>query len=371
MATLACAALVVVLAYRWLNRVPSTLTTHPDRAIIALTAQSSDAGFARAEQGRAFVFPRDHAAHPDFRAEWWYFTGHLRDKRDRPFGFQLTLFRFELAAQKTTSPSAWRTPTVLLGHFALSDIAGSKFHAFERLSRALPDVAGTRLTPSAVWLDDWRIEQTNEQNWRLHAAQEGVELDLDLSPASAVVLQGEAGLSRKSAAPGNASYYYSVPRLTAHGHVRLADSDHAVQGQAWLDREWSTSALSREQAGWDWFALQLADGGSLMFYRLRHRDGGSDDYSAGSYSDTSGKQIALKADDVRIEARGTWKSPHSARVYPQGWRIEVPRAKLDLELAPRLPDQEWHGRFQYWEGAVTVTQDGRSAGLGYVELTGY
>ena len=357
------------------HRAPANTATAPDSAIAALSAQSGDAGFARAEHARDFVFPRDHAAHPDYRAEWWYFTGHLRDAKGRPFGFQLTLFRFEIAAQQAPSSlqssSAWRTPTVLLGHFGLSDIASTKFHAFERLSRALPTVAGTKLAPPAVWLDDWRIEQQGDDAWHLHAAQDGVALTLELEAASAVVLQGEAGLSRKSAAAGNASYYYSLPKLTARGSVLLADGKHEVTGEAWLDREWSTSALSREQSGWDWFALQLADGGSLMFYRLRQRDGGTDDYSAGSYVDASGKQHRLSAQDLRIEARGAWTSPHSGRVYPQGWHLALPRMKLAWELAPRLVDQEWRGRFHYWEGAVTVTQDGQPAGLGYVELTGY
>ena len=359
------------------HRAPVNTTAAPDRAIAALSAQSGDGGFARAERARDFVFPRDHAAHPDFRSEWWYFTGHLRDATGRPFGFQLTLFRFELAAQQATSSSdsssAWRTPSVILGHFGLSDIASTKFHAFERMSRALPEVAGTKLAPPAVWLDDWRIEQQGDDAWHVHAAQDGVALTLSLDAVSAVVLQGESGLSRKSAAAGNASYYYSIPKLTARGSVGLADGKHEVTGEAWLDREWSTSALSREQAGWDWFALQLADGGSLMFYRLRQRDGNSDsdDYSAGSYVDASGKQHRLSAQDLRIKARGAWTSPHSGRVYPQGWHLEVPRMKLAFELAPRLVDQEWRGRFQYWEGAVTVTQDGQPAGLGYVELTGY
>jgi predicted secreted hydrolase len=346
-------------------------SSRADNAIAALSTEHNDSGFAHAEQPRRFEFPRDHAAHPEFRSEWWYFTGHLRDANERPFGFQLTLFRFELAADKQTSPSVWRTPTVLLGHFALSDIATEKFHAFERMSRALPATAGTSQNPAAVWLDDWRVELDAHGHWQLHATQQGVSLTLTLDAASAVVLQGEAGLSRKSAAAGNASYYYSLPKLNAEGELILADGSHQVRGEAWLDREWSTSALSREQAGWDWFALQLADGGSLMFYRLRQRNGGTDNYSTGTYVDAQGRQHPLTANDVQIKTLAQWRSPHSARSYPQGWRLEVPSAQLRLELTPRLADQEWRGRFQYWEGAVTVTRDGRPAGLGYVELTGY
>ncbi|MCC6707385.1 MAG: carotenoid 1,2-hydratase [Gammaproteobacteria bacterium] len=342
-----------------------------DNAIAAMSAPTDDAGFARAEQPRVFEFPRDHAAHPEFRSEWWYFTGHLKDSEGRPFGFQLTLFRFELAAHTPPSASAWRSSRVLLGHFAITDIEGQQFHAYERMSRALPEVAGVSVAPPAVWLDDWRIEYDAATGWHLKATQQGQGIDLKLDEKSAVVLQGDEGLSRKSAAPGNASYYYSLPRLAARGTLTLADSEHAVSGEAWLDREWSTSALSRQQAGWDWFALQLADGGSLMFYRLRQRDGGSDAFSAGTYVDSAGRPHRLAAEDVRISTLGAWKSARTGRTYPQGWRLDIPAHQLTLTLAPRLADQEWHGRFKYWEGAVTVSREGQPAGLGYVEMTGY
>lgn len=369
---LALVALAIVLgAARWSSPGPATPALPADRAIAALSAQHDAAGFARALAPRNFVFPRDHASHDNFRSEWWYFTGHLRDVKQRPWGFQLTLFRFEMSADKTPSTSKWRTPQVLLGHFALTDIEGRQFHAFERMSRALPTIAGTSITPPAVWLDDWRIEQQGEHGWHLRARQDGVEIELELAAASAVVLQGEAGLSRKSSAAGNASYYYSLPRLAARGHIRLADGQHTVDGLAWLDREWSTSALSREQAGWDWFAVQLDDGGSLMFYRLRQRDAASDAFSAGTYVDAGGVQHALGAADVAIEVLGSWRSAKTGRIYPQGWRLRVARKGLDLTLTPRLADQEWRARFQYWEGAVTVSQASRPAGLGYVELTGY
>ncbi len=344
-----------------------------DSALGALSAQAGDEGFARAETPIAFEFPRDHGPHPRFRAEWWYFTGHLADRDGRPFGFQLTLFRFALAPTSATSESAWRSAQVMLGHFAVSDLAGGAFHPFERLSRAMPDIAGSQAEPEvAVWLDDWRIEHhAANDGWRLRAGQDGVALDLALEPRSAVVPQGERGLSRKSEAPGNASYYYSVPRLAARGTLTLADGEHAVTGNAWLDREWSTSALSRDQAGWDWFALQLADGANLMFYRLRDKAGGSGPLSAGSHVDAAGTVTLLAAGDVQLTAEGEWRSPASGRRYPRDWRLAVPRLGLDLRLQPRLADQEWRRRFAYWEGAVSVHDAEREVGLGYVEMTGY
>lgn len=340
-----------------------------------LATQDDARGFARAEQPWTFSFPRDHGPHGDFRSEWWYFTGHLDDTEGGAYGFQLTLFRFELAPPTDRkSVSAWRTPRVLLGHFAVSDISGGRFHAFERLSRALPGQAGASIDPPAVWLDDWRIDCEDDggtTRFTLAAGQDGVRLTLTLTAQSPLVLQGENGLSRKSAAPGNASYYYSLPRLAAHGRLAVGGRERAVSGAAWLDREWSTSALDRSQVGWDWFALQFNDGSNLMFYRLREAAGQASVFSAGSHLAADGTLTRLAHDDVHIEALASWHSPDSGRTYPAAWRLAVPRLALVVELRPRLAAQEWHARFVYWEGATEVTRDGAPAGRAYVELTGY
>jgi predicted secreted hydrolase len=330
-----------------------------------------DAGFARALAPRHFDFPADHGAHDDFRSEWWYFTGHLGAADGRRFGFQLTLFRFELATTTTPSASAWRTPRVMLGHFALSDVAAARFHHAERLQRAHPAIAGVRDAPLEIHLDDWSIRRHPgaAERWTLAARGDEAAITLELEATSAIVLQGDAGLSAKSASPGNASYYYSIPRLAARGTVTSDGATTAVDGSAWLDREWSTSALDRTQRGWDWFALQLDDGANLMFYRLRQADGSIDPHSAGSLQHADGTVERLAAGDVSIVESAWWRSPASGIRYPARWRLAVPRAALVLDLVPALAAQEWGGRFRYWEGAVTVA--GSRTGRGYVELTGY
>lgn len=328
-------------------------------------------GFARAATPRAFAFPADHAAHRAYRSEWWYFTGHLDDDKARRFGFQLTLFRFELAPHVADSPSPWRTPRLMLGHFAVSDHASGRFLHDERLTRAHPALAGVQDTPLKIWIDDWSISRTPGPtgHWRLQAQTREAALDLRLDASSPIVLQGAQGLSRKGDTAGNASYYYSLPRLVAHGQLRLDGTAHAVHGSAWLDREWGTSALERSQRGWDWFALQLDDGANLMFYRLRGADGATDPHSAGSLQRADGTVAALTADDVELAVSAWWRSPSSGVRYPARWRISVPRFDLELELVPCQADQEWRGRFRYWEGAVDVSGD--RGGRGYVELTGY
>jgi predicted secreted hydrolase len=141
-----------------------------------------------------------------------------------------------------------------------------------------------------------------------------------------------------------------------------------------MDREWSTSSLEGDVRGWDWFALQLSDGSSLMFYRLRQPDGAVSPYSAGSLVGADSRQSSLARDDVQIEALDTWRSPRTGAEYPARWRLRVPAAGIDIEVAPFLADQELPVSVTYWEGAVGVSGERAGAplaGAGYVELTGY
>jgi predicted secreted hydrolase len=343
----------------------------------------SGAGFARALAPRPLSFPEDHGPHPDFRTEWWYYTGNLGTPAGRHFGFELTFFRIALAPPAADGPgrsqsrtSEWATRQLFVAHFALTDTAGKRFHATGRVSREALGLAGARARPFRVWLEDWSAEgeEPTALPMRLRAAEGEVALDLTLSAARPVVLQGDRGLSRKGPEPGNASYYYSFTRMPARGVVRVGADTFAVTGQAWMDREWSTSALGPDVAGWDWFALQLADGRDLMFYLLRGRDGSAGPFSAGSLVAADGTVRRLGAGDVAIETLAHWTSPRSGVRYPARWRLTMASESLALEVRPRLPDQELLVGTRYWEGAVTV--DGSAGnrpitGQGYVELVGY
>jgi len=340
---------------------------------------SDSAGFARALAPRPLSFPADHGPHPDFRTEWWYYTGNLRTAAGRHFGFQLTFFRVALApgvvltAGAGPRASAWSTRQLYVAHFAVSDITGGRFHAFSRSSREALGLAGASASPFRVWLEDWSAAGDGSSA-RLRAAEGDVAVDLEVSAAKPVVAQGDRGLSRKGPEPGNASFYYSLTRMPARGVVRLGRETLEVSGEAWMDREWSTSALGPGVEGWDWFALQLADGRELMFYLLRRRDGTIDPFSAGTLVAADGTTRALEPGDVRVETLAYWTSPRSGVRYPARWRLSVPSAELWLEIEPRLADQELLVGTRYWEGAVAVAgsaADRPIAGQGYVELVGY
>lgn len=332
-------------------------------------------GFARALQPRPLRFPQDHGPHPDYRNEWWYFTGNLEDGRGRRFGFELTLFRIALTPHAPARASAWAAHQVYMGHFAVTDVANRRIRYYERFARGAAGLAGAQAAPLRVWLEDWSVTASADgpEIWQLRAGEGEAQIDLQLTPLKPVVLHGEQGLSRKSAAPGNASYYYSIPRLQARGSLRLGGEIFNVSGAAWLDREWSSSALAPEQAGWDWFGLQLDDGSELMFYRLRRKDGAIDPHSQGTWIDPHGRAWPLRNQDVGIAVLSEWESPRGGR-YPARWRIRVKPLGLELEVAPLVADQELAVSVRYWEGAVAVS--GQRAGKpvrgqGYAELTGY
>ena len=316
------------------------------------------AGYARAIEPREFRFPEDHGPHPEFRTEWWYYTGNLSTREGRRFGFQLTFFRSALAPGMPERSSEWATRQAYLAHFTITDVEGERFHSFERWSRGALGLAGSQGDPFRVWLKDWSTEGN-----RLRASEKGVVLDLTLQPGKPPVLQGDRGLSQKSAEPGNASYYYSLTRMPASGTIRLADETFEVSGLAWMDREWSTSSLGSDQVGWDWFALQLDDGRDIMLYQLRRSDGTADATSNGTLVGQRGESRRLGLADFDLQVLGRWKS------YPSGWRLRIPSENIDLTIEPLLADQELDVLFRYWEGAVRI--EGTSTGRGYVELTGY
>ena len=350
----------------------------PARSVAVSSALGGDdnAGYQRAYAPRPFQFPADHGPHPEFRNEWWYVTGNLADASGRRFGYQLTLFRIALSPTAPPTDSPWRANQVYMGHFALTDVADNRHYGFERFSRGALGLAGAQTTPFRVWLEDWTLAGTEIDAFplRIRAREDDIALDLTLDAGKPVVLQGDQGLSQKSAEPGNASYYYSHTRLPTQGIVSVGRRNFTVSGASWLDREWSTSVLGPDQSGWDWFALQLDDGRELMFFRLRRKDGRMDSFSTGTLVEANGQTRRLRWNDVEMQPLGEWVSPQTRDRYPAGWRLRLPAEKLDLTVTPKIADQEMRLTVRYWEGAVAVNgraSDRTISGQGYLEMTRY
>jgi predicted secreted hydrolase len=329
-----------------------------------------DPGFARAKAPAVLQFPADHGPHDDFALEWWYLSGNLYTRGGRRFGYQFTLFRIGLRPGAPVADSRWRSNQIYMGHGAITDVAGGRHYSAERLARAALGLAGAESQPLALWLESWSLRGRGEP-FPLELSADAEDFGIYLTLAAGekpLVLQGEQGWSRKSATPGNASYYYSFTRLPTAGTLRVGATSYQVSGESWLDHEWSSSALDDDQAGWDWFALQLDDGRELMFYRLRYRDGGMHPYSRGSLVLPDGSSRELTPAQVTLMPERYWKAPDGAR-YPVGWRLAVPGEGLDLRVRAVLDDQLLDHTVRYWEGAVDVT--GSHTGKGYLELSGY
>ncbi len=323
--------------------------------------------FRRVTGPEPLEFPADHALHPGYRNEWWYFTGSLEGP-DGPVGFQFTLFRFALDPGPTPD-SDWAAEAIWMAHLAVSDGAGERFYQAERFARDAIGLAGAET--DRWWLRDWQVLAT-EDGWRLKADAGDFAVDLDMAQLKPFVLQGDAGYSQKGPESGNASRYYSATRLATDGRIRLGDRWHSVTGNAWLDREWGSSQLSDDLAGWDWFALQLADGRDLMVYRLRDHDGNPSPYSAGVVVAEDGTPTHLGLEDFSTTEKRWWRD-HEGHRWPVEWQVSVPKADLDLRVEPLFDEQRWDRSVIYWEGAMRVldADAGEPLGRGYLEMSGY
>lgn len=331
-------------------------------------------GWKQASREYRLTLPRDHASHPDYKIEWWYYTGHLRTNEGRRFGYQLTFFRVGVDLEPA-NPSRWAVRDLHMAHFAITDVEAGRHLSAERLNRAGVAWAGAATERYRVWNESWEVEREGNCHL-LRAADNRIALDLRLVE-TASVLHGAAGYSRKGATPGNASHYYSMTRMPTRGALRVGGQRFEVTGTSWMDHEFGTSFLEASQQGWDWFALSLDDGTDLMMFQLRARDGTVDPRSSGTLVTVKGARRVLAPGAFSLEPGRSWRSPESGAVYPVAWRIRVPADRLDLRLTPLLDAQEMRmprSGVAYWEGAIVV--DGRRGdrpvtGRGYLEMTGY
>ncbi|MEO8142921.1 MAG: carotenoid 1,2-hydratase [Betaproteobacteria bacterium] len=296
-------------------------------------------------------FPRDHGAHPDYRQEWWYVTGWLKTERGEDLGFQITFFRARPDIE-TANPSAFTPRQLILAHAALSDPRHGRLRHDERAARTALGLAGSDQGTTRVWVDDWKLALgTDSYRARILARDFSLELQFDANDKP--LLQGRAGFSRKGNGPEEASYYYSRPQLQVSGSANGAK----VSGTAWLDHEWSSQYMAAGATGWDWCGINLDDGGALMAFRMRDKEG----------------KTKFAPPGISFEPVRHWTSPRTGTSYPVAMIVKAKGAEFLLE--PLMDDQELDARAStgtiYWEGAVRAMQAGKQVGRGYLELTGY
>jgi predicted secreted hydrolase len=319
--------------------------------------------------------PQDHASHPAYRIEWWYYTGNLETDRGRRFGYQVTFFRVGIE-KRPSNPSVFAVRDLLMAHIAVTDAEGKRHLFAERLNRAGVGWAGASPRDLRVWNEDWEL-RTDFGRHRLQVRDPRFAIDLTLTEDRPPLLHGDRGFSQKGSKPGNATHYYSLTRMPTDGFISLDGERYAVKGDSWMDHEFGTSFLEPEQRGWDWFSIQLADGSDLMMFQLRRADGSVDRQSSGTLAARGQASKRLSAGDFTLTPGRTWTSTSSRGVYPVEWNVVIPGESLDLTVRPVVDAQELTGPrsgVSYWEGAIDVegTRDGTPiTGRGYLEMTGY
>jgi predicted secreted hydrolase len=323
-------------------------------------------GFASVIPGKAFAFPADNGPHPDYRVEWWYVTANLMDPAGIAYGAQWTLFR--QAMRPGAQQEGWANQQIWMGHAAVTRADTHRYS--EAFARGGVGQAGVEPKPYRAWIDSWQMRGLDSMRDDTIAPIELTASGVDFSYAlrldadRALVLQGDAGYSKKSER-GQASYYYSQPYFKVAGSITIDDKPVEVTGRAWMDREWSSQPLASDQTGWDWFSLHLNESEKLMLFRLRQA--GGNNYHSGNLILPDGKPEQIASAD--IEMTPTAVTELEGRRIPTGWRIVIPRFALSIECIP-LNAKSWMGTsFSYWEGPISFR--GSHGGLGYLEMTGY
>jgi len=318
----------------------------------------------------SLAFPRDFGAHPDFRTEWWYVTGHAR-AAEREFGFQVTFFRTRVATTQEMQ-SRFAAKQLVFAHAALTDVQGRKLWHDQRIAREGFDIAGAATGDTDVRLRDWSLVR-RAGGYRARLAAADFTLDLRCAATQPVLLQGDRGLSRKGPEPRQASYYYSEPQLAVTGGVVLKGRRFECSGKAWLDHEWSQELLHPQAVGWDWIGMNLEDGSALTAFRLRRQDG-SALWAGGSLRSRAGELQVFGPDEVTFTPGRRWASPLSQASYPVEWAVRTPAGTFTVKAV--IDQQELDSRAStgaiYWEGLSNLLDaNGRRIGRGYLELTGY
>jgi len=333
-------------------------------------------------------FPADFGAHTASRTEWWYVTGHLAAGA-RIWGFQVTFFRsgtglngapavLNAASAGTAVASRFTATELLFAHAAVTDLAGQRLRHDQRIARSGFGIAEASQSDTDVVLRDWRLKRSAAvpgASYHAVVASDGAGFALDarFTPTQPVMLQGDAGLSRKGPLAPQTSRYYSEPQLAVRATLTLDGKPVDVQGSAWLDHEWSDAYMDPQAVGWDWIGMNLLDGSALMAFRMRRADG-STLYAGGGFRRAGGLARSYAPAEVQFTPGRMWVSPASRAQYPVEWRVTTSDGRFKVRAL--LDNQELDSRTStgaiYWEGLSELLDDsGARIGLGYLELTGY
>lgn len=309
---------------------------------------------------KTLTFPRDHAEHPNYGIEWWYFTANLQTENASPIWLQWTLFRIK--SQSVTKDQSWSGNQIYMAHAVVN--TDQETFQKEKFARNGVGNAGFAQGDNKLFIDDWYLAGSGADFPTSVGASIDTEsgFNLKLRHSAKQVLHGNNGYSQKAPGTELASYYYSHPFLQVTGQVILGGIEHNVTGQGWFDHEWSSEFLSDDYYGWKWFSLHLSEDTKLMLFTLKNSE--LDDNWVGTLMHRNQPPIVLddKSLAVQVHTKPTQR-------YPTAWDISIVEHNINLQVIPRKQDQTNHFSVSYYEGAVAFT--GSHRGDGFVEMTGF
>lgn len=319
----------------------------------------------------ALQFPEDHGFHKDFQLEWCYFVGNLISAEGEELGYELSFFRAIPYGNEEIFPV----------HFAISETGKKIHHSVDTLHRRFGGMA--EYNPSLIRSGDFKVEILGSSDFLISAFPRGKKISLQLRltiPGTKDILpQGIDGISPKSRKyPEIFSYYYSIPRLSTSGKIRVGEKEYLIQkGLSWMDHEWSgekgknREKISSKDTEWDWICINLEDGTDIMAFNFRNSSREKSE-SFGTVRDKDGKIIYFHKEGEVVFAPGKrrWMSEVTKKQYTMEWSLKI--GEYDFRIESSFDAQEFVANNStlnsYWEGGVRAVDSRGRNGRGYMEL---
>ncbi len=315
--------------------------------------------------------PWDDGPH-DAPIEWWYYNGHLMSDDGDEYSFHFVIFQ----TQDEEGAESFE-----IGQAGITDVGnGVHHHLASRGFASDEDGSGdpdAKLVLVNLDLGNFSLEIDLNGRHFVEALDEDTGLKLSTVQPEAVMLHEGIGWMEW---PSGSTYYYSYPRVETEGTLMIEGREVGVEGEIWFDHQWGDFFVVGKPAGWQWFALHLDDGCSLMVSEVR--DGEGEVIAVdGTLVDADGRHQVLESerDGLELDVLDRWESPETGGDYPAKWRLRVASLGMDLTLVPTISNQEipafpyGNQAAAYWEGRADVfdSESGETKGVAFVELSGY
>lgn len=325
---------------------------------------------------KPIILPKDNGSH-DFVIEWWYFNGHLYDKKGKEYSFMDCFFKVNL--NKVNIPHIF--PHLVEDHFkngeyihfahsVISDISNKKnYKEIQNISL----ISKESFTKELLYINykngnllgdrlNSEIIETSPNNFHLQTKHLNLELESKKNP----LYEGGHGYV---GTPEAGSYYYSLTDLKVKGVINVEGKEIEVEGYTWMDHQWANTTYKKDK--WTWFSFQLENGTEIMC--VEYATGIGIDILVNTI-DKEGNQGQYKKANI-MPRKKLWRSNKTKAEYPLSWNINIAEARIEIKTNALMKDQEMiFGQINYWEGPMKVVAkiNGKKVkGKGFMELVGY